>query len=203
MKDIKLPKDISRYVRKKIIKRFLWLIVLSAAFAALNIYLWNEIENISIVTRVLLLVVSIILPFIISGVPVKMLDRSWRGEVISTEIKEETGVYMHGGQYATPYTKHVIILNVKKDNGKICKVRVAEYGSKNRLRGEEVPNEGNIQHHMKDYLEGDLVYHFYGIPHNFVVSREIHRPTNCVMCGCRHPKTDDKCFNCGYKLIKY
>lgn len=203
MKDIKLPKDISGHVKKKIIKRLSYLSALIVAFAAVNVYLWNGFKDMNTVARTSILIISIILPFVISGVPMKMIDRSWRGEVISTEIKEETGVYMHGGQYATPYTKHIIILNVKKDNGEIGKVKAAEYGTKNRLRGEEVPNEGDIQHHMNDYREGDLVYHFYGIPHNLVVSSEIHRPTNCVMCGCRNPKSDVKCFNCGYTLIKY
>lgn len=201
MKDIKLPNDISGYVKKKIIKRVLYLFVLIAAFAAANVYLWHEIKDMNMMARAAIFITSIILPFVISGVPLKMIDRSWRGEVISVEIKEETGVYMHGGQYATPYAKHVIILNVKKDNGEIEKVRAAEYGTKNRFRGEDVPNEGDINHHMNDYRKGDLVYHFYGIPHNLVVGSEIHRPTNCVMCGCRNPKPDDKCFNCGYSLI--
>ena len=203
MKDIKLPNDICVYVRKKMLKRILCLVVLVALFAAVNVCLWIEFKDMNVISRVAILVASVILPFIISGVPLKMIDRSWHGEVISTEIKEETGVYMHGGQYATPYTKHVIILNVKKDSGEMCTVRAAEYGSKNRLRGEEVPGEGNIQHHMNDYREGDLVYHFNGVPYNLVVCKEVHRPANCVMCGCRNPKTDDKCFNCGHSLIKY
>ena len=201
MSKTKLPKDISAYVRNKTIKRILLLVALLAAFALANIYLWNEFKNTNAAVHALFVAISVILPFIISGVPLKMIDKSWRGEVISTEIREETGVYMHG-IHAVPYTNHVIILKVKKDNGEIREVRAAEYGSRNRLRGEEVPNEGNIQHHMNDYGKGDLVYHFYGMPHNFVVSRDVNRPINCVICGYQNPKSDEKCSNCGHTLIK-
>ena len=205
MKDIKLPKDISGYVKKKVLRRLLCLLALLALFAAANVYLWSklrEIDNINNDVYVYFIVISIILPFLISGVPLKMIDKSWRGEVIAVDITEETGAYARGKSVA-PYTKHVIILKVKKDNGTVCDVRAAEYGIKNHLLGEAVPNEGNIKHHMNDYHAGDLVYHFYGIPHNFVVSSDVTKPTNCVICGYQNKNEDEKCFNCGHSLIKY
>lgn len=198
---IKMPTDIKKYIAKKVIIRVLWLVLLIALSICANVYLWEIFAAKSrTYIHIVFIVVSALLPFVISGIPLKLIDNSWSGTVTNIEIKEETGTVSNGTTNVFPYIKHVIVLTLKKDNGSFLKVRIKEYGTRNHP-GIPVPSEGNIHHHMNDYSIGDIVYHFYGLSEYFVLSLDPTKPVNCVICGNQTPAESGKCWNCGYSLI--
>lgn len=200
MKRISLPKDIKKYVGKTMVLRFLKFLILSAVSSFL-IYFLNDrvMERSHILVYTLLLVGLGIMPFWVSEFPMKLLDSTWCGTVKNVDIKEVTGTVTSGTR-VYPYTNHIFILTVKKENGKTVKVKAKEYCFE-RCRGFKVPRKGSLQHHMNDYKVGDTVYHFYGLSELFVIGQRRSVNVNCVVCGSENPRTSTHCHHCGHTLI--
>ena len=112
--------------------------------------------------------------FIVLKFPFKLIDRSWRGEIVEISVEEERDAYYPGGvkDKVFPYVKHVIYLKVKLENGKHKRIAVQEFGRRQHI-GCEVPNEGDVRNHLDDYFVGDSVYHFYGLKYNYVVKNSL------------------------------
>lgn len=200
MKRIVLPKDIKNYVRKTFALRLLKFLILAAASSFL-IYFLNEriMERSHILVYTLLLVGLGIMPFWVSELPMRLLDSTWHGTVKNVDIKEVTGTFTSGTR-VYPYTNHIFILTVEKENGKTVKVKAKEY-SFERCVGFKAPRKGNIQHHMNDYKVGDTVYHFYGLSELFVIGQRRSVNVNCVVCGSENPRTSTHCHHCCHTLL--
>ena len=201
MEYIQMPTDIKKYVKKKIVTRVVSLILLITLSTCINALLWDVfVTKSSTAIHIVFIIITLLLPFIISGVPIKLIDESWRGVAKDVEIRTGTGVYTNGAGQSFPYVKHIVILTVERNGGKIQKIAIKEYGERSH-KGFAVPLEGNIRQHLDDYSIGDEVYHFYGLPTCLVVSADKKR-TNCVICGGENVFGEDKCHNCGHSLIK-
>ena len=200
MEQISLPKDIRNYICKRFMFRLLKFLIL-AAMSSFLIYFLNDriMERCHILVYTGLLVGLGIMPFWVSEIPMKMFDSSWRGIVKAVDIKEETGTVTVSTR-VFPYTKHIFILTVEKENGKIVKVKAKEYGYK-RYKSSKVPHAGDIQHHLNDYKEGDTVYHFYGLTELFVIGKNRPMNVNCVVCGSENPRKACCCHHCGHTLL--
>ena len=107
---------------------------------------------------------------------------------------------MAGGGKAFPYDKNVIYLKVKKDNGKETRITAREFGIRSHA-GFPVPNEGDITQHLNEYSVGDIVHHFYGLKHNYIVKKNSEM-IECVVCGSQNQKDRNDCLSCGHSLIK-
>ena len=200
MKRISLPTDIRRYIRKTILLRLLKFLIL-AIVSSFLIYFLNDriMEKCHILVYTGLLTGLGIMPFWVSEIPMKLLDRTWCGTIKAVDIKEETGTLTVGTR-VYPYTNHIFILTVETESGKTFKAKAKEYGY-NRHQGVKVLREGNIQHHMNDYTEGDTVYHFYGLSELFVIGKNRPMNTNCVVCGSENPRNSTHCHHCGHTLL--
>ncbi len=194
-----LPRDIKRYVLKKAIIYIVKLVLLEAAMAFLNIALWNRLVKIPVV-HILVLTGTLILPFLIIGIPKEFLRRSIVGKVKAVHIKEETGTYKAGIRYF-PYTKNVIVLDVETEEGRTIRVQAKEYGVRSQ-EGFAVPFEGNIQHHLNDYSAGDEVYRFRGLRFPLVVPRNPKKTVDCLICLSENPREESVCYYCGHTLLK-
>ncbi len=200
MKKIMLPADIEHYVHKTVAKRIIKCVLLMILFGTI-LYFWGErMFSFSRELKIGAYIVVMLLPFIISGVPIKLIDRNWCGKVISVEIKSGTAFHTEGNGKGTPYTKNTVYLWVKTESGKLRKIAVKEFGAK-LYNGADVPSQGKIEHHTEDYSVGDIVYHFYGLEHYYVV-RHNSDTLDCVICGSHNSNESKECFYCGYTLIK-
>ena len=200
MGKLTLPADIENYVHKSIAKRIVKCVLLLILFGAI-LYFWGErMFSYNTEFKLTCYIVVMILPLVISGVPIKLIDSTWRGEIIKVHIKEQVAFNTVGSVKGVPYTKHSIYLLVKTDKGRVKKILANEYGSKLN-NGAEVPSQGKIEHRTEDYSVGDKVYHFYGLKHCFVV-REDSEYIDCVVCGTRNKRENKECFDCGHELLK-
>ena len=84
MNEITLPHDIKRYIRRKaigyLVKLFLWYV----AVVVVNIAIWNYFTD--PVTHVIVIVASILLPFLFLGLPKDLLHSTVVGTVTSVHI---------------------------------------------------------------------------------------------------------------------
>ncbi|MBQ8408707.1 MAG: hypothetical protein IJY39_07560 [Clostridia bacterium] len=196
-----LPKDIVRYVKKEIARRIIIFALLESFTVCICVLSWKYLAtSVNIVFHICVLLLFFILPFFFSGFPMKLIDKSWSGVVTEVFVKEETGTYTAAGVKAFPYTKNVIYLKVKKDNGEEARVIAREFGIRHH-HGFPVPNEGDVTKHLNDYSVADTVYHFYGLKHNYIVKKNIDM-IDCVVCGSQNHKERSDCLNCGHSLIK-
>ena len=200
MKKITLPADIENYVHKSIAKRIIKCVLLMILFGTI-LYFWGErMFSFSPELKTGAYIVVMLLPFIISGVPIKLIDRSWCGEIIKVHIKEEVAFNTVGGVKGIPYTKHSVYLLVKTDKGIIKNILAKEYGSKLN-NGADVPLQGKIEHHTDDYTVGEKIYHFYGLK-NYYVVRNHSDTLDCVVCGSENKRENKTCYDCGHTLLK-
>lgn len=199
--NVDLPKDIVKYVYKKIARCVIAFMLLESVAILISILSWQTIAaKTGVIFHVCILVLLIIVPFFVSGFPLKLIDKSWAGTVTEVCIKEKTGTYADGEGEVFPYPKNVIYLKVRKDNGKEKYIAAKEFGIRHH-KGFAVSNEGDVTKHLDDYSKGDKVYHFYGLKHYYIV-RKKSEMMECVLCGASNKKEREDCLSCGHSLIK-
>ena len=205
MKNISIPKDIQNYVKKKVMSKVLFFVGLEVLAVALNVFIFDSLSSrLEGWIHILVIIALQIVPFVISNFPFNIIDQPWCGEIVDVNIKTKTDAFFAGGKTHS-YTNHQIMLDVKKENGKLVTIKAKEVGEPNPettwLLGYTVPNQGNIKAFLNYYSVGDKIYHFYGVPNYYIVKKESNK-NNCVICGTQNTIESDRCLNCGYSLIK-
>lgn len=200
MNNISLPEDIKKQVKKKVISHVLHFLLLELAAGAVNLMMFDTLSSRLVGWIHILIIIALqVAPFILTKFPLKLIDSSWRGEVIAVDIESKTDAYIAGGTKVYPYTKHVILLTVKQSDGKITRIKAKEVGQ--RISASfAVPNEGDIKQYVNYYSAGDKVYHFYGVE-NYYIVRGQSETKDCIMCGAQNPRERTTCFDCGYSLL--
>ena len=199
--NVDLPNDIVKCVYKKIARCVITFMILESVAIITGVLSWQALDaKMGAFLHICILILLIIVPFFASGFPFKLIDRSWTGIVEDICIKEKTGTYTVGAGEVFPYSKNVIYLKVRKDNGKEKYIAAKEFGIRHH-KGFAVPNEGDVTKHLDDYSEGDKVYHFYGLKHYYIV-RKKSEMMECVVCGASNKKEREDCLSCGHSLIK-
>ena len=162
-----LPKDIFKYINKRIARCITTFLVSEIVAIAIGILTYDYFtKSTNMIFSILMLIFLCAIPFFVSGFPFKLIDRSWHGVVTDVIVKSETGTYTAAGTKAFPYDKNVIYLKVKRDDGKELRIPAREFGIRSHP-GFSVPNEGDVTKHLNDYSIGDHVYHFYGLKHKY------------------------------------
>ena len=200
MQNISLPQDIKKYVRKKVISDVMYFVLLELIAVGVNIVTFDTFKRLlGGWIHVLIIIVIQLIPVAISRFPFKLIDKSWSGEVLSVDIETKPDAFMEGGRPIS-YTKHEIILGVRRKDGTVVKIVAKEVGERRHI-GFAPPNEGNIKLYIDYYSVGDKVYHFYGIK-NYYIVRNHAELNDCIICGAQNPLNRDDCFNCGHTLLR-
>ena len=185
-----LPKDLQIHCRKRILKRVILCIILISVFATI-LLLWGNIifntEN--KVLQISCYVIVMIFPFAITGVPHKLIDRTYYGTVKKVDIETTTD-----SEFARPmreylYFKNTIYLTVEEPDGKL--IHKKAFAGKARL-----------QQNLNKYQEGDRVFHLYGTSTIIVLPGADSTSVHCAVCGESNNIADEVCRNCGHSLVK-
>ena len=206
--DIDLPEDIRRYVKQNIIKR-LWICALVVVLDIAAYFVCNRyfIDNLGFINMVAIFAAAGFCGISATGIFKYIFDRSWCGEVIKVEVETVKGIN-YVTNVCTQYEENVILLYVKKPNGKIIIHEAMRLGigmdtpyRRMRAYTDKYINVGKIEYEVKNYSVGDRIYHFYGLPHLFVHHIEDMSRVNCVICGMKNPVENKVCGECGHTLI--
>ena len=210
----RLPLDIQAFVKRKIALR-ITIFLLSEAIACLLI---TSILNSSFKLEPILLVVVCVLiagcPFLISGFPIKLIDKPWRGKITKVDVDTKVDSRLVGGKPIV-YIKNTIVLTIGKENGKLCTKEVLSLGSRSNNHFADMwdPHDtrhgmqhyavGDVTHDLDNYRVGDEVYHFWGLD-DLILRREGGRSVvECVACSTTNPAHREDCFYCGRTLTKF
>ena len=203
----KLPDDIRKYVFRKVYSVIFKFLILEI-FAVLFLMFFHEriIEIAGKFDFIITCIVIVLLPFLITGFPFKLIDSSWHGTVV--DIKVKTTIAFAGRLFASNmgnmYYKNTVHLKVKKDNGKIVDVIAFEIGvprgSANMFTDKVIM--GNLDDHIDNFQIGDSVYHVYGLKRPVIKHNSQNNFCYCVVCGYRNFADDFYCSGCKHSLIK-
>ena len=186
-----LPKDLKTYCRNRILKRVIPCIILISVFAAILILWGNVIFNTdNKVFQISCYIVFMLVPFVITGVPHKLIDSTYYGTVKKVDIVTTTD----NSSSVKPtlehlYVKNTIYLSIEKPNGKLIQKKV--YSGK-----------AGLQQNINTYHEGDTVFHLYGTNTVVILPKATDNTVSCAVCGSSNNIGDEKCRDCNHSLIK-
>ena len=182
---VEIPADIVDIVRRRNRKRIITFVILFAAVVALLVYALF-LPNLLIKNYIYVGIVFLILPFEISGVPVKLLDKSCCGEIVKLEYK--THMLPNKKRGRGWLEVNVVYARLRLDDGSI--VRKAVYR-------ERVGRKGSLLEVLK---EGDVVVYISGMEYAQRISDDDRKDNFCVCCGALRPSREEQCGNCGRTL---
>ena len=203
----KLPEDVKRYLQKKITARIAKCVLFELAVMLLLIFMGERLfSGLGTIGQMLIYIVLMILPFIVTGVPLELIDKSWNGEVIDVDIKATTAFTK--GVRSKQYTENSVWLTIRKNDGDVIYKKIAVFSLKEGNRYNPIYAASKVsnvkpEHFLKKYNVGAKVFHFYGFENCLIVDEKNDDIIRCIVCGQENDQNNKKCWNCGHSLIKF
>ena len=196
-----LPLSLRKKRVRNILKRVIPCVLLFAFILAAIILRGEEIFDFPhrLAQRVVY-AIFLLLPFVITGVPLKLIDQSFSGTVIAVNVTEKIGVYSRSFAKGGIYTRHDLVLTIQTDEGKKIKYTALSLGVKNR-NGQFPPGLGSIEHRTEDYSVGDRVHKYYGFRALWVTPQNSDDQKYCIVCGTKNGNDDSRCWSCHSELV--
>ena len=191
VKNLYLPIDLKKHVKKSIMKRVIPCVILFIIFGMILLLWGNRIFNTdNLGFKYFCYFLVMIVPFGVTGVPSKLKDKTYFGIVDKVDIitTHDLSSKIHAKQEML-YTKNTVYLNVMLPSGKELYTKVYE-------------GKANLQQHLFTYQKGDTVFHLYGSKYTVILPKEADTNVQCAICGSNNDKEDSTCRNCGHSLIK-
>ncbi len=199
-----LPYSLKRKRRNLILCRIALCVVLFSVFLFVILACGDKLFSVPEkyeVTRSLIYLLVLLLPFVITGVPIKLIDRSWSGTVAAVDVKESVGAYKRSlGRYGI-YTKHDLVLRITKDDGHEIEYTALSLGVKYKP-SQEFSEVGKIEYHTSEYRVGDRVHKYYGFKYLYISNRNDQDGKHCIVCGSNNNIEHKKCWSCNSELVK-
>ncbi len=205
-----LPISLQRKCARRVLVRVIPCILLLFSFAYVLIYWGDSIFPLDKRydgstldgVKIMLCIFVMVLPFVICGVPFKLIDSSWSGTVIQTDIVSGIGVADRGGERPMPYHKNDLVLTVKKDNGKIIKYTVLSLDARRSQSANENIDNGKMEQQEAKFRVGDRVHKYYGFKNLYSLHADERSCKYCVDCGTANKLYRKACWYCGSDLIQ-
>lgn len=184
-----LPQDLKSHIRKSVLKRIIPCALLMAAFGILLFFLGERIFNMeNVQLRILCYIAVMLIPLAVTDVPIKLIDRTYCGEVVGAEVKRT----VDNESYVKPslehmYFKNTVYLDVRLDSGKVITVKAFE------------GRDDDLNPYF--YKKGDRVFHLYGSKYTIVLTNDSVNAVRCAVCGTKSLKEHGVCADCGHTLI--
>ena len=192
--NVKIPNDIKLFIGLRIAARLLACIAGNAAIILVLGYYKDKIAGSDISSQVLIYAIPIILVFLATGVPLKLIDHTWCGTIENVRVREVL-VHQFGRSYTTPGRGveygNVVELDVKLDFGKTIKCSPIIKPLKDLK---------SIDFYTFNFKQGDRVVHIYLTNYVQRLPGEEAKLKNCVICGEVQSKEHDKCEACGHSM---
>ncbi len=191
-KSFKLPKDLRRFAIMQVLKRIIPCFILIIIFVTLLIIFGGRIfRNTNNAFRNSGYFLIMMIPFVITGVPLKLLDRTYSGVV--TEVSMITTIDNESSVWPTiegAYRKNTLYLTVNLSDGRNIRKKALE------ARADSIQP---IEHYRKN----DCVFHLYGSRYTVILPKTKDLSIICAVCGTANTSDHHVCRSCGHTLIKY
>ncbi len=184
---VELPADIEELVRRRRRKRIVRCAVWFCVTVAILIYSWFTMSNLVPKNYFIFGIVFLILPFVFTGVPFVLRDKSCCGEIVELSVKTET-IFDKSARVRSAGFVNVVYARIQLEDGKIVrKIAYKEWVHAKQKR--------------LDVLQiGDVVVYISGMHFVQRISDDERKDNFCVVCGALRPSKEEKCCNCGHTL---
>ena len=149
--------------------------------------------------RIMFYVIFLLIPFIITGVPFKLIDKSWSGTITNIEIKENLGT-TENTKFVYVYPKQDLVLTIKTDGGKEIEHTVLSLVN-NPRSNLNITNKGKAYYHTDEFSIGDKVHKYYGYKYLFISYKKPQQTKFCINCGVKSTLAEHTCWHCGAEIL--
>lgn len=185
-----IPSEIKQRIKKRTVIRISIfagvLIFLVLAFLFLKPFAELERNN-----KALTFYVCVFLDILLTGVPFRLIGRSWQGEVVGVKVKTSTETWNPSKPTNSSwYTANTVTLTLKTPKDNI----IVENAEKTKAR--------YSQKDIVRYEKGDYAARIHGVEypaHYKAGSNE----TRCVICGSYSSNDLHNCERCGNALVTF
>ena len=183
---VEIPADIAAIVRQRKRKKIVTFAVWLSISVAVLIYAWT-IPQLAFKNYIAFGIVFLILPFVFTGVPFVLRDKSCCGEIVELSVKTET-VFDKSARVRSSGFVNVVYARIQLEDGKtVRKIAYKEWV--------------NAKQKKLDVLQvGDVVVYISGMHFVQRISDDERKDNFCVVCGALRPSKEEKCYNCGHTL---
>ena len=191
MRKIIVPEDvlaIGRQKRRDCVIKFC-VFLLTSVFVLVFANDW--LNSVSRENKVITYIFFFVLPFVFSGFPYKLMDKTWYGRVVKAELRKVLCKdYNYYYRYIRKWRPVVDIIKYKDNFLTETTTNVA------------LKEDG----HLDMYHEGNTVVHVYGCEYLYVMPLDARDPVVCVVCGMKNYSEEDNagnrgcCKSCGHSL---
>ena len=183
MKKIIVPEDLKKIGRNKIIGRVVAFEILLVASVLILYFADDWFNTVSVENKVITYIFFLAFPFVLSGFPHKLIDKTWSGTVVKSEVKTlvTRGFFESGPLKRRNYNFVYVVKDDEDfDTETVTNVKVREDG------------------HLDLYNKDDKVIHVYGCDYLYVMPKKATDPVVCVLCGMKNYNEEDNAGNRGY-----
>lgn len=143
-----------------------------------------------------------LIPFLVTGVPFKLIDRSWSGTVIRIDV--EPGIAYQGwaagsGRGYMNRTNKIVLM-IEKDNGAVIPYTVMSLNIK-EFTHQRIGATAKVEQQESNFAIGDKVYKYYGFKHIAIEHKRVIGKKHCIVCGHVSKYEKDICWNCGSEFV--
>ena len=150
--------------------------------------------------RIFCYALMLVLPFVVTGVPFKLIDRSFSGTICKVMVKDSITSKGIRQSSAITYVQSDLILTIEKDDGKTIEyTRLSFRTPFNHYSPESRP--GNVEHHKNSFVVGDRVHKYYGFRYVYTAHSHPRNDKYCIVCGQKNENKEGYCWSCGAELI--
>ncbi|MBQ7780098.1 MAG: hypothetical protein IJ404_06350 [Clostridia bacterium] len=189
---VTIPDDVRRYARRKRFIRYgirILIFLALMAFAVWQVFIVGErtFERVDLIGRILGKTVILVAPFIITGIPWKLHDRSFIGIVKTPVVKTFYGHLNNTKEHNKAFNSLYLVIDTpfsKKDKRR--KISTAE---------------SKYLQHLDVYRKGDVIYRLDGANYAFRFPTDEDGRRVCVICGLQGHEGWKSCNVCGYNYI--
>ena len=190
IKGFKMPEDLRAYTQKKIARRVVPCLILEILLG-LIIALWGDIlfPTSANEFKYCCYFVIMLIPFAITGVPFKLIDRTYAGVIEHTEISTVMCT-TRGTRRHKLIWKNQLDVTIRTTDGKLI---------------DKTPLMIDISmpvQKLEVYKVGDRVFHLYGTDTIVRLPEPSDSHVACAVCGDMNPMERNTCSFCDHTLIK-
>jgi len=197
---MKLPRELSEYLKKQKMKRIIPCIVMEVLIA-LVLILWGEtiVRTDVFPFKFAVYLLMLLIPYLVTGVPMKVREKPWSGEIVHVEIRDGVA-FTSDRDRDRPHGTLTFVLTIRRDDGETI-VKEISAGTYTKVWWEPVANT-KADHIVDRYQVGDRVLQLGKTYPIIVLPKYAEKYCQCAVCGRSNAIENEACEECGHTLIK-
>lgn len=197
---MQLPRELSEYLKKQKMKRIIPCVVMEV-LVALVLVLWGDtiVRTDVLPFQISVFLLMLLVPFFVTGVPMKVREKPWSGEIIKVDIQDGVAFTADTDMHR-PHGTLKFVLTVQSDDGEVL-IKECKAGTYTKVWWEPMQNT-NPEHFVNRYKVGDRVCQLGSAYPIIVLPKQEETVCQCAVCGRTNAIENETCEECRHALVK-